>query len=601
MASVSYAQNFEDVMLWRALKHLDTGFYVDVGASDPVSHSVTKLFYDAGWRGINVEPNSDTFKLLQEQRVRDININVAVGDQQDELYYYISKIKGRSTLDKFDRDLQEKNGTIDRIEKIEVRTLKDILDENIGDTKQINFLKVDVEGFEPQVLKGNDWKLYRPWIVIIEAMLPDQQVEAHESSEAILIEAQYHHVYSDGLNRFYVANEHSELDNSFCFPPNVFDKFVRASEVSRSKNARDEIQKIESLKSEISSLNAKLDAADTALNSMADEHGSQTQQLNAEIASLKLAQNQLNIQLREQIIAKEFEERLNSDVQEKFAVQRELTRIMKKQIKELNKQSELDAKTHLVEIRKLKSDARALKSSLEKRKVETDMKLEAENRALRTRINQIQKERDVLKARLNNILASRSWKITKPIRATGDTVKGAKVGLKSRNRKLVAKTASLMKRNAVTNAVGRYVVNKSPAVHNYYHNKILVASDLIANPVDNLGKNSDYRKQYRDWHKIPLAPQLNEFTCRDIGYVVDFEFVLKLRQGHCDDILDAPSTNLEVVANSIYYAFLRRLPGLETRDNLVNLLAKKASCEEVVRKVKNSVEYKSVGFRSAIQ
>ena len=56
MRFISYAQNNEDVLLWRALGHVRDGFYIDVGANDPVEHSVTKAFYDAGWRGISIEP-----------------------------------------------------------------------------------------------------------------------------------------------------------------------------------------------------------------------------------------------------------------------------------------------------------------------------------------------------------------------------------------------------------------------------------------------------------------------------------------------------------------------------------------------------------------
>ena len=58
MRFVSYAQNFEDVMLWRALKHISNGFYIDVGAWSPDIDSVTRIFYEHGWRGVNVEPNS---------------------------------------------------------------------------------------------------------------------------------------------------------------------------------------------------------------------------------------------------------------------------------------------------------------------------------------------------------------------------------------------------------------------------------------------------------------------------------------------------------------------------------------------------------------
>ena len=85
---VTYAQNFEDVILWRALKHIDRGFYVDCGAYDPTRHSVTKAFYDRGWRGINIEP---ILSLLQEfvvQRPLDANLAIAISDGFDgaELY-----------------------------------------------------------------------------------------------------------------------------------------------------------------------------------------------------------------------------------------------------------------------------------------------------------------------------------------------------------------------------------------------------------------------------------------------------------------------------------------------------------------------------------
>ena len=66
MSIVSYAQNFEDVMLHRALKNIDQGFYIDVGANDPEIDSVTKAFYDMGWRGINIEPVAEWFEKLQD-------------------------------------------------------------------------------------------------------------------------------------------------------------------------------------------------------------------------------------------------------------------------------------------------------------------------------------------------------------------------------------------------------------------------------------------------------------------------------------------------------------------------------------------------------
>ena len=79
MSFISYAQNLEDVILYRTLKNVECGFYIDVGAQHPVIDSVTNAFYECGWHGINVEPNPEYFQLLQKNRSKDINLNMAVG------------------------------------------------------------------------------------------------------------------------------------------------------------------------------------------------------------------------------------------------------------------------------------------------------------------------------------------------------------------------------------------------------------------------------------------------------------------------------------------------------------------------------------------
>src|SRR5207245_1934754 len=78
---VSHAQNFEDVMLARALRDVETGFYVDVGAWDPNIETVTRYFYELGWRGINVEPAPAYHAMLETARPRDVNLRVAAGKE----------------------------------------------------------------------------------------------------------------------------------------------------------------------------------------------------------------------------------------------------------------------------------------------------------------------------------------------------------------------------------------------------------------------------------------------------------------------------------------------------------------------------------------
>ena len=76
---ISYAQNREDILLWRALRDLRKGFYIDVGAEDPTQDSVTRAFYERGWQGINVEPVQGHFDKLCTERPRDLTLQVAIG------------------------------------------------------------------------------------------------------------------------------------------------------------------------------------------------------------------------------------------------------------------------------------------------------------------------------------------------------------------------------------------------------------------------------------------------------------------------------------------------------------------------------------------
>lgn len=225
MTIIAYAQNCEDVLLWRALGHVENGFYVDIGAWSPDEHSVTKLFYEKMWHGVNVEPLPTMFAELLAHRPNDINLFKAVSDIPGQVEFYNIENTGLST---FDSDAAERAKTVIEtcsVSLVEVITLADIWRCYIPQDQDVHFLKVDVEGFEEKVLRGSDWKIYRPWIVVVEATVPLTPKLNHQSWEPILIESGYKFVWFDGLNRYYVAKEHGHLEDAFCSQPNVFDDY----------------------------------------------------------------------------------------------------------------------------------------------------------------------------------------------------------------------------------------------------------------------------------------------------------------------------------------------------------------------------------------
>jgi FkbM family methyltransferase len=226
MAYSSWAQNYEDVMLARALKDVVEGFYIDVGACDPTLHSVTKHFYDLGWSGINIEPSAIRIEKFKKERVRDINLELLISDEVTTLDYYEEPNGGLSTsVDQIAQSHERIGITFKKLKK-KSSTLSDVIEKN-AQGREIHFLKIDVEGFEKKVLAGAELDKNRPWIIVIESTEPLTQIDNFEVWEFLLLENGYIHGYSDGLNRFYVSQERKELLNYFKFPKNVFDDFCQ--------------------------------------------------------------------------------------------------------------------------------------------------------------------------------------------------------------------------------------------------------------------------------------------------------------------------------------------------------------------------------------
>lgn len=222
----SYAQNFEDVMLWRALGHIENGVYIDIGAQHPVVDSVSKAFYERGWRGIHVEATQAYADLLRKDRPDETVIQAAVSDRHGNIAFYEIPETGLSTGDSAIAEMHRSKGFSVKQTLAPTITLADTL--ALAGHRDIHWLKIDVEGMEKRVLQGLGLLQNKPWVLVIESTSPNSRVSTHMEWEELVFKAGYNFAYFDGLSRFYVLNDLNAIKSKLTIPPNVFDAFSKS-------------------------------------------------------------------------------------------------------------------------------------------------------------------------------------------------------------------------------------------------------------------------------------------------------------------------------------------------------------------------------------
>ncbi len=303
MAIISYAQNHEDVLLQRLFRESPSGFYIDVGACHPVVHSVTKLFYERGWNGINIEPILSLSEMLARERPRDINLRIGLSNRQGtSTLYECPTGVGLSTFSE-EQALDLRRQGYELVEHSTPVTTLAALCEQYAD-RTIDFLKIDVEGFEREVLEGGDWSRYRPRVTLVEATRPATNIPSYEHWEPILLAADYLFAFFDGLNRYYVRAEDRHLLPLLGVPANVFDEYEiyeyhrqirelrHAFEASQEFRARtqlalDAIQaELDEARSALTGIRRELNGSQAAFRDLRAQFGATQDQLEATKAQL---------------------------------------------------------------------------------------------------------------------------------------------------------------------------------------------------------------------------------------------------------------------------------------------------------------------------
>lgn len=207
---LSYSQNLEDYHLSLAFAGQATGTYIDVGAGHPIADNVSFWFYERGWQGIVVEPQSELAALYPRLRPRDILVRGLVGRQHGEIdFHVIDRLHGLSTIMESYAQKAQSFGVNYQTVRMPVTTLAELCERlELG---SIDFLKIDVEGAEGDVLFGGDWKRFRPKVIVAEAIAPMASEPSWQDWEPFLLAQGYRFVLFDTLNRFYVAQEHPEI------------------------------------------------------------------------------------------------------------------------------------------------------------------------------------------------------------------------------------------------------------------------------------------------------------------------------------------------------------------------------------------------------
>lgn len=178
----SFSSFGEDRLILKFLAKQPTGFYVDVGAHAPIDYSNTYALYQRGWRGIAVDPDPDAIAAFRMTRPEDIALQCAIGTKTGEVTLHLFNDRSMNTVDEdlFQKTLANPRKHHQGDIRVQRRTLADVLAKHVPTGTAVDFMNVDCEGADLDVLRSNDWARFHPKLLAVE----DLELDLERATES---------------------------------------------------------------------------------------------------------------------------------------------------------------------------------------------------------------------------------------------------------------------------------------------------------------------------------------------------------------------------------------------------------------------------------
>lgn len=206
-ASISFSQEGEDMILSKLFEEKEKGFFIDIGAHHPIRFSNTYKLYLNGWRGINIDAMPNSMNLFKKYRKEDINLEIPISKVSKTMPFYTYN---EPALNTFSEELAKERGEAKQIYNLETKTLSEVLDQYMPkNIQKIDFMSIDVEGLDFEVLESNDWAKYKPTVILIESLSTAKNISDSLNSEvAHYLYAKNYSLYSKSdKTLFFMLNE----------------------------------------------------------------------------------------------------------------------------------------------------------------------------------------------------------------------------------------------------------------------------------------------------------------------------------------------------------------------------------------------------------